>query len=318
LSKRPLWRTVGRAVYDISKDTELIGIIGEAFVNTLVRKKKMIKLDNAFCINLNYDHTFYFAVKALSTLKEYNERCQWGLEPIFEELWRRKNAYEVFNEIWEKLRVFIDDIGIVPRDPHSFCFESFITGLEAERKCKLCGEYCEPPDFGVIHLVRPAESKSKALARSTCPTIQVCARCFKRLIDKGVITIWKNRHAIVIDDHLKNFALLCVFCELYDYLEYLDFIVKVGNIDFLKDIATFAPISPFDFICIDNNGGKYVIDVKTTTSQKQTVSKKISKELERSSKYIQLALNQGFRVLLPIVRLEKDWKIVLELVEITQ
>jgi hypothetical protein len=164
---------------------------------------------------------------------------------------------------------------------------------------------------------RLAESKSKALARSTCPTIHVCAKCFKRLLDKGVIKIWRGREAAVTDEYLKNFALLWVYCELHRYLKYFDFIVKVGNIDFLKDLAKFRPMSPFDYICIDNNGEKYVIDVKTTTSQKQTTSSKISKELERSSKYIQLALNQGFRVLLPIVRIEKDWKIILELVEIT-
>jgi hypothetical protein len=308
---------VGRAVYDISKDTELKGIIGEAFVDALVRRKEMIKLDNAMCINLNYGHTLYSALEALSTLEKYNDRCQWGLASIFEDLWRRKNAYEVFNEIWGELRVFINEMGIVIRDPYTFCSDSAFILLEAKGKCKLCGEYYEPPDFGVIYLVRLAESKSKALARSTCPTIHVCAKCFKRLLDKGVIKIWRGREAAVTDEYLKNFALLWVYCELYRYLEYFDFIVKVGNIDFLKDLAKFRPMSPFDFICIDNNGEKYVIDVKTTTSQKQTTSSKISKEWERSGQHIQLALNQGFRVLLPIVRVEKDWKIILELVEIT-
>jgi len=331
VSERPVWRIVGRAVYDISKDTELKGIIGEAFVYALVRKKEMIKLDNAMCINLNYSHTLYSAVEALSTLEKYNERCQWGLESIFEELWRRKNAYEVFNEIWGELSVFINEMnemGIVIRDPYTFCLDStfldpklsdsaFIL-LEAKGKCKLCGEYHKSPDFGVIYLGRPAESESKALARSTCPTIYVCAKCFKRLLDKGVIKIRRRgREAVVTDEYLKNFALLWVYCELHRYLKYFDFIVKLGNIDFLKDLAKFRPMSPFDFICIDNNGEKYVIDVKTTTSQKQTTSSKISIEWNRSSKYIQLALNQGFRVLLPIVRIEKDWKIILELVEIT-
>jgi len=318
LSKRPLWRTVGRAVYDISKNTELIGIFGEAFFDTLLRKKKMVKLDNAVCISLSNDYTLHYAVHALRRLEEYNDRCQWGLELIFEELWRRKNAYEVFNEIWEKLRVFIDEMGVVIRDPHTFCLDLTITRLEAMHKCKLCGEHYEPPNFGVIHLVRVTESKSKASTRATCPTISVCAKCFKRLLDKGVIKIRRDGLTVFIDDYLKNFALLWVYCELHPYLEYLDFISKVGNIDFFKGIGVGSSSSPFDFMCIDNNGEKYVIDVKTTTSQIQTTSSKISKELERSSKYIQLALNQGFRVLLPIVRLEKDWKIVLELVEITQ
>jgi hypothetical protein len=90
---------VKRAVYDISKNTELIGISRGAFFDTLLRKKKMVKLDNAVCISLNNDYTLHYAVHALRRLEEYNDRCQWGLEPVFGELWRRKNAYEVFNEI---------------------------------------------------------------------------------------------------------------------------------------------------------------------------------------------------------------------------
>jgi hypothetical protein len=306
---------VGRAVYDISKNTELIGIFGEAFFDTLLRKKKMVKLDNAVCISLNNDYTLHSAVHALRRLEEYNDRCQWGLEPVFEELWRRKNAYEVFDEIRKKLSVFIKETGIVIEDLHRLCTNLQSQGLDSTHRCKICGENYKPPNFRIITLRGAVNNRE---ASGSCLTISICEKCYERLLEKDIIKKPGRTEVFVREEYLGNFALLWFYCELHGYLEYLDFIAKVGNIDFFKSIGAGFSSSPFDFMCIDNNGEKYIVDVKTTTSQIQTTSSKISKELERSSKYIQLALNQGFRVLLPIVRLGKDWKIVLELVEITQ
>jgi len=314
LSKRPLWRTVGRAVYDISKNTELIGIFGEAFFDTLLKKKMMVKLDNAMCISLNHYYSLKHAVHAWRTLERYNNWCQWGLEPIFEEL-RRKNVYEVFDEIRKKLSVFIKEIGIVIEDSDRLCTNLRLCG------CEICGEKYKPPNLREITLKGAVNNRE---ASWPCPTISVCEKCYERLLEKCTIKKLERTEVFVRKKCLRNFALLWFYCELYGelygYLKYPDFfaIAKVGNIDFFKSIGAGFSSSSFDFLCIDNNGEKYVIDVKTTNSQIQSTSSIISKELKGKSKYIQLALNQGFRVLLPIVRLEKDWKIVLELVEITQ
>jgi len=108
---RPLsWRTIGRAIYDISQDTELKGIFGEAFVAGLLRKKKLLKLNNLKCISLNLNTGFHSTVFTLYRLEEYNTACHWGLEPVFEELWRRRSAYEVVSEIRERLGVFVGEI----------------------------------------------------------------------------------------------------------------------------------------------------------------------------------------------------------------
>jgi hypothetical protein len=317
LSERPLRRTVGRAVYDIINDTELIGIFGEAFFDTLLRKKKMVKLDNAVCISLNKNYTLHSAVHALHAFKRYNDRCQWGLGPVFEELWRRKNAYEVFDEIWKKLSVFVKETGIVIEDLDHLCTNLQPQGLDSIRRCGICGENFKPPYYRVITLRGPVSNRE---ASGPCPLIPICDKCYKRLLEKDIIEELKGSRVVVFirEEHLMNSILLWFYCELYGYLECVDFIAKVGDIDFLNSITAGLPSSSFDFMCVDNNGEKYVIDVKTTASQIQTASRIISKELKTSNKHIQLALNQGFRVLLPVVRLEKDWEIVLELVEITQ
>ena len=69
---------MGRAVYDISQDTELKGIFGEAFVAGLLRKKKLLKLDNVKCVNLYLDAGLRSAVFTLYRLEEYNTTCRWG------------------------------------------------------------------------------------------------------------------------------------------------------------------------------------------------------------------------------------------------
>ena len=78
MSKPLSWRTVGRAIYDISQDTELKGIFGEAFVAGLLRKKKLLKLDNVKCVSLNLNIDLHSAVFTLYRLEEYNTACHWG------------------------------------------------------------------------------------------------------------------------------------------------------------------------------------------------------------------------------------------------
>jgi hypothetical protein len=302
---------VGRAVYDISQDTELKSIFGEAFIAGLLRKKKLLKLDNVKCVSLNLNIDLHSAVFTLYRLEEYNTTCRWGLEPVFEELWRRGSAYEVVSEIREGLSVFVREMGT--EDLDKLCLNLVHVGYEATRKCKLCGNPYEPPNFGVIRLEGCVEGRSE---RAYCPSISICTECYRKLLDKGILKIRRDGYLVPREEYLRSFALLWFYCSLHHHLEYVDFIIKIGNVDFLKRIGAGEYSSVFDFICIDDKGGKYVIDVKATTSQVQSTSSKINKELRRSSHLIQLVLEQGFRVLVPIVRLEKDWRIVVELVEI--
>ena len=315
MSKHFYWRTIGKATYNISQDTEVKSIFGEAFVDTLLKKRKILELDNVVCISLSSDYTLHSTIHTLYQLERYDARCQWRLDSAFEELWRRRNAYEAFNEIWKKLGIFIEEAGIIIKDLHRYCKDLIAPGLESIHKCKICGENYKPPDFEVITLRGAVKSRETS---GFCPTISICRKCYERLLEKGIIKKSSGIGVFPSKEYLRNFALLWFYCKLHGYLKYLDFIAKVGDPDFFKKIAAGVYSSLFDFVCIDDKGERYVIDVKTTTSQMQTTSKKISKELERSSKYIQLALDKGFRVLMPIVRLEKDWRIVLELVEITQ
>lgn len=108
------------------------------------------------------------------------------------------------------------------------------------------------------------------------------------------------------ENYLENFALLWFYCKLWPYLEYMDFIAKVGYLDFFKRIATGRNSSVFDFICVDDKGQRYVIDVKATTSSIQSVSGKIKRELARSRHHIRDALEMGFKVLGPILKLDRD------------
>ena len=202
MSKPLSWRTIGRAIYDISQGTELKGIFGEAFVTGLLRKKKLIKLDNVKCISLNLNIDLHSAVFTLYRLEE-NTACHWGLEPVFEELSRRGSAYGVVSEIRERLGVFVREIGIGDLD--KLCVNLV---YQATRKCRLCGNPFEPLNFGVIYLEGYAESRS---GRVFCPVISICIGYYRRLLDRGIVKIRRDGRLVPCEEYLRSFALLWFF-----------------------------------------------------------------------------------------------------------
>jgi len=154
MSKLPSWHTVGKTFYDISQDNEFKGFVGELIVAWLL-KKKLLKLDNVVCTSLN-NSRLGSALNNLVKLKKYNSNCHWQLDPVFEELLRRRNAYEVFNEIHEKVSVFAREIGFedldkLCRNLMSNRFDILVDlylvykGPMGDKKpickCQLCGGY---------------------------------------------------------------------------------------------------------------------------------------------------------------------------------
>jgi hypothetical protein len=137
---------------------------------------------NVKCVSLNLNIDLHSAVSTLYRLEEYNTACRWGLEPVFEELWRRGSAYEVVSEIRERLGVFVREMGI--EDLDKLCLNLVHVGYEATRKCKLCGNPYEPLNFGVIRLEGCVEGRSE---RAFCPSISICTECYRKLLDKGIL-----------------------------------------------------------------------------------------------------------------------------------
>lgn len=138
------WHVIDRVIYNIAQDNELKGIVGEAIIEGLLKKKGLLRFSNhvCVCVNLNLNIGLHSAVYILSKLKKDISACSLQLEPVFEELWRRKNAYEVFNEIQGELGEFAREIGV--EDLDKLCHNLVYVSIHIEHNCRLCGEYNKP------------------------------------------------------------------------------------------------------------------------------------------------------------------------------
>lgn len=187
----------------------------------------------------------------LSELEKDNSACSLQLEPVFEELWRRKNAYEVFNEIQGKLGEFAREIGV--EDLDKLCHNLVYVSIHTEHNCRLCGEYNRPLGR-VIYLEGSGvneEKQESTFRRRLCPAISICRKCLSKLSEKGMIKTRRDGRCVPSEDRLKEFALLWFYCKLRTFalLEYIDFIAKIGYIDFFKRTGGGGHSSVFDFVC---------------------------------------------------------------------
>ena len=62
---------------------------------------------------------------------------------------------------------FVKEMGIGIEDLDKLCLNLVHVGYEATRKCKLCGNPYEPPNFGVIRLEGCAEGRSELVLSAT-------------------------------------------------------------------------------------------------------------------------------------------------------
>jgi len=68
---------------------------------------------------------------------------------------------------------------------------------------------------------------------------------------------------------------------------------------------------PFDYVCVDDQGNAYLIDV-TSVRGLDSSPAQLS---EREKRVAEKAKKAGFKVLVPVVRFLSDWRVLIELVE---
>jgi hypothetical protein len=100
------------------------------------------------------------------------------------------------------------------------------------------------------------------------------------------------------------------------YLEVVKILSKLSDEDraFLWNIYKASKASPgqhpFDYICVDDEGNKYLIDVTSVRG------KGLPAKLSRSEMEICiLAESKGFKVLVPVVKFLENWQVEVMLTE---
>jgi hypothetical protein len=84
-----------------------------------------------------------------------------------------------------------------------------------------------------------------------------------------------------------------------------------NKITFYVGRSPAAPHPPFDYICVDEHGNKYLIDVKSVWRGDEAVSFSKGERL-----FINEAKLKGFKVLAVFMKFLPNWKVRLELVEL--
>jgi len=67
---------------------------------------------------------------------------------------------------------------------------------------------------------------------------------------------------------------------------------------------------PFDYVCVGDDGTKYLIDVTSTKGRRVGPLSKREKEVMKAAKKV------GFKILRPVIRFLPDWVVKLELTEL--
>jgi len=69
----------------------------------------------------------------------------------------------------------------------------------------------------------------------------------------------------------------------------------------------------FDYICVDNRGNKYLVDVTSVRGLDATPAP-LSKKEKQIAKLARIA---GFKILVPVVKFLHDWRVLIELMEVS-
>jgi hypothetical protein len=122
------------------------------------------------------------------------------------------------------------------------------------------------------------------------------------------------------DDKNRIFhGLVWSLVEASDSLENLDVVEVLSKLDaqtrdFLRELYVGGPSGqhPFDYVCVDDQGGKYLVDVTSVRGIDASPAPLSKREQEVAA----MAKEKGFKVLVPVVRFLPDWRVLIELVEV--
>ena len=283
-----------RIIFDIIRDGDntLRGAIGEKILEYLLREYGFSTLGSLKCYSLN-NLSFYSAIEFI---KDYEYIVSTHSLPLENFTERVRGNLEHFRELYDRVISRVQKLrkkfGV--KDSEFKCYAPPM-GLGY---CYICGKR----DYrGPLVIVGSEDYlKENPEIRRKRPHVHLCPRCLEIGIKKGIVI--RGRIGFrVHPNYLEDFAYLWLACNLNTYKDLIPFIIKLGNYVFLLKLRGGGAMGKFDYICIDKDGNRYLIDVKTTTSPRH-VQSVIYKKKMKSKDIIYEALKHGFKVLIPLVK----------------
>jgi len=297
-----------RIVFNIIKDGDnvLRGAIGEKILEYLLKGGGFSSIGSLKCHSLN-SLLFYFATKFVKDYEYIVITYDLPLENFIEKIRDNPEYFEeLCNQVISSAQKLRREFGV--KDAEFRCYVS-PPGIS---RCYICNKGEHP--LPIVTINNNNYLKENPEARRKKPYIRLCPHCIETGIRKGIII--KDRTGFrVHPNYLKDFALLWLACYLNTYKDLIPFIIRLKNYDFLLKLRGGGAMGKFDYICIDESGNRYLIDVKTTTSSKY-IRSLIYKKKTKSKDIIHEALKYGFKVLIPLVEFLDNWNVEIKLVEI--
>jgi hypothetical protein len=149
--------------------------------------------------------------------------------------------------------------------------------------------------------------------------LYLCRNCLKKIIEKKVVRKVSENFYEINQVDKKSFDLILDLVKLTEIMKHTNIIKIISKFDpdsrlFLYYIYIGADRGhfPFDYICVDEEGNKYMVDVTSVIGLDRTPAK-LS---DRERRIAETAREKGFKVMIPVIRFLNDWRVKVELMEI--
>jgi len=152
---------------------------------------------------------------------------------------------------------------------------------------------------------------------------RLCRRCLNKCIKKGLVRISSaaflgyevdprnetfNR---LVKSLLKVAELATNYQNVIEVLSRIDTSARASLNSLYKRVGAQYGQHPFDYLCVDEHGGKYMVDVTSVRG----IGKAPAKLSRRERQIAEQAMKEGFKILVPTVRFLENWQVIVELVE---
>jgi hypothetical protein len=155
---------------------------------------------------------------------------------------------------------------------------------------------------------------------------RLCRRCLNKCIKKGLVRISSAAFlGYEVDPRNETFnrlvkGLLKVaelvelatnYQNVIEVLSRLDVSAQAFLNSLYKRVGAQYGQHSFDYLCVDEHGGKYMVDVTSVRG----IGKAPAKLSARERQIAEQAKKEGFKILVPTVRFLENWQVMVELVE---
>jgi hypothetical protein len=246
----------------------------------------------------------------------------------------------VISEYISVLNALREMLGLEKYGETKVDIETLKARIRSRDTCALCFRSINPYFHVRIYIYMPR----RFLGLYTPYEIPVCVNCFKRMLEKGFVAPLHSTHSfyegeimrhfivygksvyeIVVEDFYKAIANLANSIErLWEAIYRHNFSVahvlsKLDEeaIEFLHKVygGGGSGQKPFDYVCVDQNSCRYLVDVTAITLHHEEEVKPIRALSKREKEVAEEAKKLGFKILIPVIRFLENWTVGLELIE---